>query len=55
LFGISHGYQGLGATIKITLFGLLYAGLALWRKSLRPGIAAHAWADVYSGWLALLK
>jgi len=54
LFGISHGYQGIGAIIKITLFGLLYGGLALWRKSLRPGMAAHAWSDIYSGWLGLI-
>ena len=53
LFGIAHGYQGIGATIKITLFGLLYGGLALWRRSLRPGMGAHAWSDVYSGWLGV--
>jgi membrane protease YdiL (CAAX protease family) len=55
LFGVSHGYQGAGAAIRITLFGLLFGALARSRRSLRPGMAAHAWTDVYSGWLSLLK
>ncbi len=54
LFGVAHGYQGIAATIKITLFGALYGCLAMWRRSLRPGMVAHAWADIYSGWLSLL-
>jgi membrane protease YdiL (CAAX protease family) len=55
LFGISHGYQGVDAAVRITLFGLLFGALAQSRRSLRPGMAAHAWTDVYSGWLSLLK
>jgi len=51
LFGISHGYQGVAATAKIALFGLVYGSLALWRRSLRPGIIAHAWSDIWAGWL----
>lgn len=51
LFGISHGYQGVAATIKITLFGILYGILALKRRSLRPGMIAHAWSDIWAGWL----
>jgi len=51
LFGISHGYQGLRAIIMIVIFGLLYGILAFWRKSLRPGMILHAWADIYSGYL----
>ncbi len=51
LFGVSHGYQGVAATIKITLFGVVYGILALWRRSLRPGMIAHAWSDIWSGWL----
>ena len=42
LFGISHGYQGLQAIVMIILFGLLFGFLALWRKSLRPGMILHA-------------
>jgi membrane protease YdiL (CAAX protease family) len=55
LFGVAHGYQGLGAVIRITFFGLLFGGLALSARSLRPGMAAHAWTDLYAGWISLLK
>ena len=49
LFGISHGYQGAEACVKIAIFGALYGSLALWRGSLRPGIIAHAGSDILSG------
>jgi uncharacterized protein len=49
LFGVSHGYQGIEACTKIVLFGLLFGVLALWRRSLRPGMVAHAWGDIASG------
>jgi hypothetical protein len=49
LFGISHGYQGAEACVKIAIFGALYGLLALWRGSLRPGIIAHAGSDILSG------
>ena len=49
LFGISHGNQGIEACVKIACFGALYGFLALWRKSLRPGMLAHAWSDILSG------
>jgi membrane protease YdiL (CAAX protease family) len=49
LFGISHGYQGIEACAKITVFGLLFGGVALWRGSLRPGMVAHAWGDIAGG------
>ena len=49
LFGISHGYQGIEACLRIAVFGALYGLLALWRKSLRPGMLAHAWSDIISG------
>jgi uncharacterized protein len=49
LFGISHGYQGIDACVKIAAYGALFGLLALWRKSLRPGMMAHAWSDVLSG------
>jgi membrane protease YdiL (CAAX protease family) len=51
LFGISHGYQGLRAVTMILLYGLLYGVVASTRKSLRPGIIAHGWSDVYAGYL----
>jgi membrane protease YdiL (CAAX protease family) len=46
LFGISHGYQGVAAALKITLYGCLFGLFARWRKSLRPGIIAHALTDI---------
>jgi membrane protease YdiL (CAAX protease family) len=49
LFGISHGYQGVEATMKIAAYGVLFGLLALWRNSLRPGMVAHAWTDIFSG------
>jgi membrane protease YdiL (CAAX protease family) len=49
LFGIAHGYQGIEACAKIACFGALYGLLALWRKSLRPGMLAHAGSDILSG------
>jgi membrane protease YdiL (CAAX protease family) len=52
IFGISHGYQGGRLAITIAIYGLAYGVLAQSRQSLRPGILAHAWSDVFSGILA---
>jgi membrane protease YdiL (CAAX protease family) len=49
LFGVSHGYQGGQACLKITVFGVLFGLLALWRKNLRPGMVAHALTDIIAG------
>lgn len=49
LFGVSHGYQGFWPCLRITGFGLLFGCLAEWRKSLRPGMIAHAWTDIFAG------
>jgi uncharacterized protein len=49
LFGISHGYQGVEACMKIAVFGVLFGLVALYRGSLRPGMMAHAWGDILSG------
>ena len=49
LFGISHGYQGVMACAKIACFGVLFGGVARWRRSLRPGMIAHAWTDIAAG------
>ena len=46
LFGICHWYQGVKQVILISVLGALFGILAQWRKSLRPGMIAHAWADV---------
>ena len=49
VFGASHGYEGAARMVLIGLFGLMFGLLAWWRKSLRPGMMAHAWHDAFSG------
>jgi membrane protease YdiL (CAAX protease family) len=51
VFGVAHGYQGVQACLAIALYGALFTLLALWRKSLRPGMIAHAWTDIAGGLL----
>ncbi len=46
LFGAGHWYQGGKKVIIIAVLGVLFGVLAQWRKSLRPGMIAHAWEDV---------
>jgi membrane protease YdiL (CAAX protease family) len=48
-FGVTHGYQGALPVLKITLFGLMFGAVALARRSLVPGMAAHAAVDVLGG------
>ncbi|HVT98283.1 MAG TPA: CPBP family intramembrane glutamic endopeptidase [Acidobacteriaceae bacterium] len=56
LFGISHGYEGAAGMIAITVYGAMFCMLVFLRKSLRPGMIAHAWHDIFSGLtLALLR
>jgi membrane protease YdiL (CAAX protease family) len=45
VFGIGHLYEGVGPVARITLFGVLFGLLALWRKSLRPGMIRHFWRN----------
>jgi len=47
VFGVGHLYEGVGPVARITLFGVLFGLLALWGKSLRPGMIAHAWSDIF--------
>lgn len=49
LFGMAHGYEGVQACIRITLYGALFGLLANWRKSLRPGMVGHALTDIVAG------
>jgi membrane protease YdiL (CAAX protease family) len=49
VFGASHGYEGAARMILIAIFGLMFGLLSWWRKSLRPGMMAHAWHDALSG------
>jgi membrane protease YdiL (CAAX protease family) len=53
LFGVTHGYQGALPVLRITLFGLLFGLAALGRRSLVPGMVAHAAVDVIGGLAAL--
>lgn len=54
LFGITHGYQGGLLILRICLLGLIFGAAALLRRSLIPGIIAHAATDIIGG-LALLR
>ncbi len=50
-FGAGHAYQGGFGMAMITGYGLLLGTLAVWRKSLRPGMVAHFWQDAMAGLL----
>ena len=52
-FGLAHGYY-LRAMIAIATYGWLLGLLAHWRKSLRPGMIAHALQDTLGGVLGYL-
>jgi membrane protease YdiL (CAAX protease family) len=47
IFGIGHLYEGIGPVGRIMLFGILYGLVAVWRKSLRACMLAHAWSDIF--------
>jgi membrane protease YdiL (CAAX protease family) len=49
MFGLVHSYQGVYAVVMISIMGILFGVLAAWRKSLRPGMIAHAWQDLLVG------
>ena len=51
IFGAAHGYQGLRGMVLIGVFGALFSGLALFRRTLVPGMIAHAWHDFATGLL----
>lgn len=44
-FGASHAYQGLRPALQIGLLGVMAGTLAYWRRSVRPGMIAHALQD----------
>ncbi len=49
VFGLGHAYQGLFNMMAIAVEGLLFGWLVARRKSLRPGMIAHAWQDALIG------
>jgi uncharacterized protein len=54
IFGIAHAYEGVAGMIAITVYGALFCVLAIVRRTLRPGMIAHAWQDIFSGTAAAL-
>jgi len=52
VFGAGHAYKGGAGALRIVLFGALFGILAYWRRSVRPGMIAHAFTDGFAGVLA---
>jgi uncharacterized protein len=50
-FGLSHGNQGRKEILLIAVYGVCFGLLAHWRRSLRPGMLAHALQDTLGGLL----
>lgn len=51
-FGAAHAYQGARMVAVISVYGALFGALAHWRRSVRPGMIAHAWHDAFTGFVA---
>jgi uncharacterized protein len=49
VFGAGHGYEGTRRMVLIFVYGMMFGLLARWRKSLLPGMIAHAWHDSFEG------
>jgi membrane protease YdiL (CAAX protease family) len=54
VFGLGHGYEGAKRMLLIAIYGAMFGLLAHFRKSLRPGMMAHAWHDGFTGVLLYL-
>jgi membrane protease YdiL (CAAX protease family) len=54
VFGVGHAYQGWKNVVVITVLGVLYGLLVVWRKNLRSSMLAHAWSHIYGGHLKFL-
>jgi CAAX protease family protein len=54
VFGLAHSYQGWKHVIVIAALGILYGTLVAWRRNLRASMLAHAWSDLFEGWLRFL-
>jgi uncharacterized protein len=54
VFGVAHSYQGWRNVLVICALGVLLGALAAWRKNLRANMIAHAWADIWEGWLKFI-
>ncbi len=53
-FGAGHGYQGWAMMVTISFIGLLFGGVAAWRKSLAPTMITHGVMDTIGGIVAFL-
>ena len=51
VFGLAHTYQGWKQVIVIVALGILYGALVAWRRNLRASMIAHAWSDIFEGYL----
>lgn len=49
IFGSAHGYEGARRMMLVGIFGMLFGLLAHYRRSLRPGMIAHAFHDGITG------
>jgi uncharacterized protein len=49
VFSVGHLYEGAVRAIVIGIFGVMLGVLAHYRRSLAPGMIAHAWHDIFSG------
>ena len=54
VFGLSHGYEGRQRMFLIFCYGAMFGTLAILRKSLRPGMMAHALHDSVEGILLVV-
>jgi len=54
VFGLAHSYQGWKQVIVIAALGVLYGALAAWRRNLRANMIAHAWSDIFEGYVKFL-
>jgi hypothetical protein len=49
IFGLGHIYQGWKPALVTAIFGLIFGAVAAWRRSLVPGMLAHAAQDIVAG------
>src|SRR5262249_52314824 len=48
IFGACHAYEGTLRMIQIAVYGVMFGILVVIRKSLRPGMIAHAMQDSFA-------
>jgi membrane protease YdiL (CAAX protease family) len=49
VFGIGHVPLGMALMLSVSLLALFLGALALWQKSLVPGMIAHTSLSVFAG------